>query len=94
MAKGALRGFATVELPIGLKIHDMPVLVGRNRAWVNLPAKPQIDKDGRPKTGADGKAAYAAILNGGIELLRIGSARPSSAWSAPPHPDALDGVGA
>ena len=61
LVKGALRGFATVELPIGLKLIDCPVLVSNGKAWVSLPPKP-LDRDGTHKTGANSKPAYAAIL--------------------------------
>jgi hypothetical protein len=59
---GPLRGFACVELPIGLKIFDVPIRTRRNGLWAGLPAKPQIDRDGRRKTDADGKPIYADVL--------------------------------
>ena len=59
--KGSLRGFATVQLPIGLTIEDCPVFVGRNSAWAALPAKPVLDRDGR-QVKPDGKPQYAAVL--------------------------------
>jgi hypothetical protein len=62
LVKGALRGFATVELPIGLKLIDCPVLVSNGKACASLPSKPVLDRDGRHKLGPDGKPAYAAIL--------------------------------
>ena len=62
MAKGALRGFATVELPIGLKLIDCPVLVSKGKAWVNVPAKPVLDRDGQQKIEANGKPAYVPVL--------------------------------
>jgi hypothetical protein len=90
--KGSLRGFATVELPMGLRILDLPVLVGRNGPWVNMPAKPQVDRDGgQQKRDVNGKLAYVAILewrdrdlanrfsNAVIDLVRAA------------HPDALEG---
>jgi hypothetical protein len=63
LAKGApLRGFATVELPIELKLIDCPVLVGKNGPFALLPSKPQVKEEGRQKTDANGKPAYNAIL--------------------------------
>jgi hypothetical protein len=62
LLKGALRGFTTIELPIGLVIHDIPVLLGKNGPWATLPAEPQLSHDGRQKRDANGKAAYAAVL--------------------------------
>jgi hypothetical protein len=47
MAKGALRGFATVALPIELKLIDCPVLVGPNGPWASLPSKPVLDREGK-----------------------------------------------
>lgn len=62
LTKGALRGFATVELPNGLIIRDISVLVGRNGAWANLPAKPVLNRDGSPRLGTNGRALYNPIL--------------------------------
>jgi hypothetical protein len=60
--KGDLVGFATVMLPIGLKVVDCPVLVSRGKAWATLPSKPLLDKDGRVKTDADGRPAYSPVI--------------------------------
>jgi hypothetical protein len=62
LVKNSLRGFATIELPIGLKISDIPVLVSHGKAWASLPSKPQLDKDGQHKRDVNGKPAYAPIL--------------------------------
>ena len=60
--KGALRGFATVELPIGRRIIDIPVLIGANGAWATLPSKPELDSEGRREFGINGKRVYAPVL--------------------------------
>jgi hypothetical protein len=57
--KGSLRGFATLELPIGLKLIDCPVLIEPNGVSASLPSKLQIDRDGHQTTDANGKPAYA-----------------------------------
>jgi hypothetical protein len=62
MIKGALVGFATVRLPIGLIIADIPILVAHGKAWASLPSKPQLGQDGTPRRGTDGKILYVAIL--------------------------------
>jgi DNA-binding cell septation regulator SpoVG len=67
--KNTLRGFATVELPNGLKIHDVPVLLGSNGAWASLPAKPQLE-EGRQKLDANGKALYTPVLEWKDKALR------------------------
>jgi hypothetical protein len=61
LVKNSLRGFATIELPIGLKIVDFPVLVSNGKAWVSLPTKPVIDRDGK-HVKPDGKPQYSAML--------------------------------
>jgi hypothetical protein len=40
----------------------VPVLVSNSRVWASLPAKPQIDQDGRHKRDINGKPAYNAML--------------------------------
>jgi hypothetical protein len=60
--KGPLRGFACVKLPIGLRILDVPIRAGINGLWAGLPAKPEIDRDGRRKTDINGKPVYAEML--------------------------------
>jgi len=59
--KGALIGFATVELPIGLTISDCPVCLSGGKAWASLPSKPVLDRDGR-HAEKSGKRQYTAIL--------------------------------
>jgi hypothetical protein len=51
-----------LELPIGLTINDILVLVGKSGPIATLPGKPQINRDGRQKTDVNGKAQYASIL--------------------------------
>jgi DNA-binding cell septation regulator SpoVG len=61
MAKGQLRGFCTVELPPGLILSDLPVLLGNDGFWVALPGKPVLDETGRQKRDINGKAEYQPI---------------------------------
>jgi hypothetical protein len=42
LIKNSLRGFSTVELPIGLKLVDCPVLVSNGATWASLPSKPVL----------------------------------------------------
>lgn len=71
MAKGGLVGFATVILPIRLRVIDCPVTVPRDGGfWVNLPAKPQIDQDGRVRLGPNGKPLYVAVNQWTTDELR------------------------
>jgi hypothetical protein len=92
VVRGSLRGFATVALPIGLKIHDVPVLVGKNGPWASLPCKPQIDRDGRQKTDANGKAAFATVLEWRTRQLSERFSEAVVALVRAAHSGDLDGV--
>jgi len=69
LRKNSLRGFATVELPIGLRIIDAPVLETNGRRWATLPSKPQLE-DGRHRCDDSGKLAYSPGLEWHSKLLR------------------------
>ncbi|MGC2522848.1 MAG: hypothetical protein WA417_09460 [Stellaceae bacterium] len=60
MPTGALKGFATVELPVGLVLEECPVFVSGDRIWASLPSKPVISRDGR-QSEVGGKRQYAPI---------------------------------
>jgi hypothetical protein len=60
--KKTLRGFATVELPIGLVIRDISVHDKGGKRWAGLPAKPILDADGRQVSNHAGHKQYAALL--------------------------------
>ena len=62
LSKGALRGFATVELPSGLVISDCPVLLNNGKAWATLPSRPVLDRDGR-HVEVSGKKQYAPFAD-------------------------------
>jgi hypothetical protein len=54
MRKNTLRGFATVELPCGLIVRDVTVHEKNGRWWASLPARPQLDAEGRAVTNEAG----------------------------------------
>jgi DNA-binding cell septation regulator SpoVG len=56
--RGPLRGFFSVKLPSGLVLHRCKLMRSSNGHWVALPALPQLDGDGRHKTGPNGKKLY------------------------------------
>jgi hypothetical protein len=43
VVKDALRGFAKVLQPSGLKLIDCPILVSTGKTWASLPSKPVLD---------------------------------------------------
>jgi hypothetical protein len=60
----SLIGFASVTLPIGLEIDDIPVLMtAGKKPWASMPAKPIITKDGLvAKLPGSSKIQYVNIL--------------------------------
>jgi DNA-binding cell septation regulator SpoVG len=59
---GAMLGFASVQLPSGMIVHDLRPMRGKNGHWVALPSQKQIDRDGRPRTDANGKEIWRALI--------------------------------
>jgi hypothetical protein len=89
LRKGPLRGFACVELPIGLRIFDVPIRTGTKGLWAGLPAKPEIDRDGRRKTDFNGKPVYAEVLRWRDRELSDRFSRAVVALVRQAHPDDL-----
>jgi hypothetical protein len=59
----SLYGFADLLIPeLRLRIKEASVHQSRGRRWIGLPAKPQIDREGRVRQGERGKPAYTNIL--------------------------------
>lgn len=61
--KGSVKGAFSIELPTGMIIKDCLHFQSGERQWVNLPSKPVMDKEGKPKIGDNGKPMYAKIIN-------------------------------
>ncbi len=65
IAKGALRGVASVQIG-QLIIRDIQLLQqGPARPWVGLPSKPRIDASGVVQRDAKGKMLYNPVLEWG-----------------------------
>ena len=88
--QGALRGFATVELPIGLRLYDVLVFSGDKGPWAALPTKPQLDRERRQKIRVDGKPLFWPIAEWRNRELadRFSTAVVELIRQA--HPDAFD----
>lgn len=91
MRRGNLLGFATIRLPNGLQISDIPVCTSGRRAWASLPAKPILDRDGRHLSDENGKKRY-------VPILQWPDRETADRWSAAVvelvrqhHPEAVDG---
>jgi hypothetical protein len=61
VVKGALRGFATVQLGRSLKITDLSILLSNGKLWVAFPRKPLVS-DGKALLDDNNKQRYAQIL--------------------------------
>jgi hypothetical protein len=91
IAKGTLRGFATVELPIGLKLIDCAVFIGTKGAWATALAKPQLDKEGRQRIGVDGKPSYSPVVEWRSCDLNDRYSAAVVAMVRAAHPEAVSG---
>src|SRR5262245_36266553 len=61
--RNTLRGFAKVKIPAwGLILDGLAVHEKEGRQWAQLPARPQVDKDGNVLREDDGKIRYAKIM--------------------------------
>jgi hypothetical protein len=89
--RSQLRGYATVEITsIGLRIVDVPVLIGSNGPWATLPEKPALDRDGRRKLDTNGKPEWATVVEWKSRELRQGFSDAVVAAVRRAHPGDLD----
>ncbi|HKM72065.1 MAG TPA: hypothetical protein VJX94_18745 [Stellaceae bacterium] len=93
LLKGGLRGFAAIELPIRLVIHDISVLLGKNAPWATLPATPQLGHEGQQKRDASGTALYVPVLEWRSRELTDRFSAAVAALVRSAHPDAVSGLG-
>jgi hypothetical protein len=89
--KNSLVGFASIELPIGLRITDVPVLTSHGKAWATLPSKPVLGADGK-QVEVGGKRQYANLLEWRSRDLSDGFSRAVIAAVRAQYPSALDGA--
>ena len=89
VGKGALIGFANIELPNGLKISDCPVLTSHGKAWATLPSKPVLDRDGK-QIVVDGKRQYCSLLEWNSRDLSERFSQTLIELVRAKHPEALD----
>jgi hypothetical protein len=59
----SLYGFVDLLIPeIRLRIKEATVHQSHGRRWIGLPAKPQVDREGRARHDERGRTAYTSIL--------------------------------
>ena len=58
-----LIGFVDILVPqMRLRVKEASIHQSHDRRWVGLPAKPQIDQDGRVRLDDRGKRLYTPVL--------------------------------
>lgn len=62
LVRNTLRGFATVQLPEGLVLHDVAVHIRDGKTWALPSGRPMIGRDGAVLKDAAGKAQYTPTL--------------------------------
>ena len=61
--KGSLLGFLSLHLDSGLVLRDCSVhRASDGRLWLGLPAKPQLDREGRQARDINGKRIYEPVV--------------------------------
>ena len=91
IAKRNLRGFATIELPIGLKLVEGAVFVGTSGARASMPAKPQLDREDRLRIGGDGKPSCSPVVASRGRDLNNRCSAAVVAMVRAAHPEAFSG---
>jgi hypothetical protein len=59
---GTLRGFFSLLLASGIRINDLALHERDGERWVSLPAKPQLDGEGRVRVDLGGKRQYQPVV--------------------------------
>jgi hypothetical protein len=88
LRKNSLRGFATIELPIGLRIADIPIVTSHGKVWAALPGKPVLGADGE-HVEVDGERQYASIVEWRDRALSDGFSRAVVDAVRSAHPAAI-----
>src|SRR5580704_16867458 len=57
---GTMLGFLSAQLPSGIIINDMRLMLGPNgRHWIAMPSIKQLDQTGAPRLDSNGKAIWS-----------------------------------
>ena len=89
MRKNSLLGFARVELPSGMVIHDVTILTGERGPWASPPSKPMIGRDGTALTDDKGKLRYSPVIEFASKEVRDRFSAAVVAALRASHPDAF-----
>jgi DNA-binding cell septation regulator SpoVG len=89
---GALRGYARVELDIGLVIPDIRVLVGSDGPFVILPEKPVLIGEKLKRDISTNKPVYVPTVSWKDRATADKFSRALIKLLLEKHPGALDGT--
>jgi DNA-binding cell septation regulator SpoVG len=70
LQKGALLGFAKVEMPSGMVIAEVTIMRGERGEWASPPSKPLVGRDGTAMKDAGGKPRYVPLVSFTSKELR------------------------
>jgi DNA-binding cell septation regulator SpoVG len=70
VVKNTLRGFATVQFPSGMIIHEVAVHANHRGVWASPPGKPMTDRSGQLMRDDDGKQRYVPIISFASKQVR------------------------
>ena len=60
---GSMLGFLSVEMPSGLIINDLKLMLGpTGKPWLAMPSQKRVDRDGNPVVGPNGKQTYTQTV--------------------------------
>src|SRR5262245_10630361 len=63
-AAGTVLGYLDVGLPSGMVVNGCRLMIGpHGKPWIAMPSERQVDKDGKPRLGEDGKQLWTAIVD-------------------------------
>jgi len=62
-AARTMLGYLDVELPSGMVVNGCKVMIGPNgKRWVAMPSERQVDRNGNPRAGANGKQLWSPVI--------------------------------
>jgi hypothetical protein len=91
LVKNTLRGFADVELGIGLQLSELSIHVTNGKPWVGMPSKPMLGADGLQIINVNGKKAYKPMMGWRNKALSEAFSKAVVKLVLEQHPNALDG---
>jgi len=91
LRSGTLRAHATVQMPSGMVVHDVPIFVGQKGVSAGTPSKPVIGPAGLAKRSpVPGKTIYVPTISWADNEIARRFSDAVVELVAAEHPDAID----